>query len=179
MGILKFIAKSIYAFSFIDYLVVVFVATTIYLTIKKKLNDKKTKIFIIVLFSLYLIFLLSVTFLGREKQYNDPILIPLYSYFLFFTGENSEAIRSNMSNVIMFYPLGLFLFDLINTKNKKKVVFFSALSFSFIIELIQYIFCIGLFEVDDILHNTFGALIGLYSHKIIPLIFKKIKTIDL
>ena len=36
----------------------------------------------------------------------------------------------------------------------------SAMVFSFVIELLQLIFRCGLFEFDDMIHNTLGATIG-------------------
>ena len=67
-----------------------------------------------------------------------------------------------IANVVMFIPLGFLLGKLIGWKG-----LLVAAVFSVIIELIQLITKIGMFEFDDIIHNTIGALIGVLCWKII------------
>ena len=53
-----------------------------------------------------------------------------------------------------------------------KVVLGSFL-FSLIIESCQYIFKVGVFDVDDLLLNTIGGLIGYIIYKIAVMIYRR------
>lgn len=39
-------------------------------------------------------------------------------------------------------------------------------------EIIQYIFGLGVSDIDDVILNTFGGLVGILSYKVLTLIFK-------
>lgn len=41
------------------------------------------------------------------------------------------------------------------------------------VELLQYVFCLGYCEMDDVLHNTIGAAIGVLAFKAIHLLLRK------
>ena len=60
----------------------------------------------------------------------------------------------------MYIPLGCLLPYSCRLFDKKRNVVLMAMASSSVIEFIQYVCGIGLFEIDDILNNTFGAIIG-------------------
>ncbi len=62
-------------------------------------------------------------------------------------------------NVIVFVPIGLLVGWTIKNMNWKKV-FFIGMGISFSIELLQLVFKRGFAEVDDLIHNTLGCMIG-------------------
>ena len=70
------------------------------------------------------------------------------------------AIKSLLANIIAFIPWGFFLPHLY--KRYYKFVRFLFLSFIFVvfIELFQFITMLGYFDIDDILLNLTGCLIG-------------------
>lgn len=72
-------------------------------------------------------------------------------------------------NIFLFIPFGFFL------RERFSATLLIALMLSTCIELSQYIFCLGLCEIDDIAHNTFGALIGCMYYKILDTFWKKVK----
>ncbi len=57
----------------------------------------------------------------------------------------------------MFVPFGAGLYSLI----KKKWIVIIPLIFSILIEISQYIFGLGLCEIDDIISNALGGAIGM------------------
>ena len=67
-------------------------------------------------------------------------------------------------NVILFYPAGLFACELLpKSWSWAKRVILVAVLFALVstgIEFCQYHFALGQSEIDDVIHNTFGALIG-------------------
>ena len=60
-----------------------------------------------------------------------------------------------ITNIILFIPLGFLLGRLVGWKG-----ILIAVGMSAAIEIIQLITYLGLFEIDDIIHNTVGAAIG-------------------
>lgn len=50
---------------------------------------------------------------------------------------------------------------LLTFKNKIVISFFCGFALSSVIEVIQFVFHRGLFEFDDIFHNTIGTVIGI------------------
>lgn len=66
-------------------------------------------------------------------------------------------------NVAMFYPLGC-AFSCFNDKIKIKpwVFILAAFVFSLIIEVLQYVFSLGVSETDDVINNTLGAALGYF-----------------
>ena len=72
-------------------------------------------------------------------------------------------------NVFLFIPFGFLL--------RKRFVgtLLIVLAISTCIDLTQYIFRLGLCELDDIFHNTLGAMIGCGYYKILDTLWKKTK----
>lgn len=79
-------------------------------------------------------------------------------------------IKNIVGNVLMFVPLGIFLGRY--TKNKCKAIpFFFIILFSFSIECTQLL--IGrVFDVDDIILNVIGGLLGYTLYLICKIIYK-------
>ena len=106
-----------------------------------------------------LIFCSTVIF--RETRTERAIsLVPLSSYFCI--AENSylkEVAVINLLNIFMFLPVGLFLKCGYRNVTYKKVLFAGFMVSSFI-ELSQFIFRKGLCEVDDLIHNVTGCMVG-------------------
>ena len=67
-------------------------------------------------------------------------------------------------NVVLFYPTGLLACELLpKSWNRAKRVILIAVLFALVsvgIEFCQYHFVLGQAEVDDVIHNTLGTLIG-------------------
>ena len=71
-----------------------------------------------------------------------------------------EWILKAICNVILFIPIGFFLF--LQRKNKKTIYWdwLIAVGFSLVVELAQWIFQKGVFDFVDILCNLIGAVLG-------------------
>jgi len=94
----------------------------------------------------------------------EPQLIPFHSYRAVLAGANRELLRSNFMNTILFYPAGLLACESMPSRwCRVKRVCLSALLLALVsvgIELFQYLYALGQAEVDDVLHNGLGALLG-------------------
>ncbi len=106
-----------------------------------------------------LIFCSAVIF--REARVESAInLVPLSSYFCI--AENSylkEVAVINLLNICMFLPVGFFLKCGYRSVTCKKV-FLIGFIVSFFVELLQFTFSKGLCEVDDLIHNVAGCMVG-------------------
>ena len=88
---------------------------------------------------------------------------------------SSEGAMTYILNIIMFMPLG-FLLPLIwkNFRNAKKVVLMGFLM-SLAIEICQ-LFNMRTTDIDDLLMNTLGTLVGYCCWKVFSLIFRNAGT---
>lgn len=104
----------------------------------------------------YIFLVLCTTVLYREetfeKRYN---LRPLLSYTILY----NKLLAQVIMNIAMFIPIGFFTGGALKKKH-----FSNALGFGFVlslfIELTQIITTRGVFNVDDIIHNVLGCVIG-------------------
>lgn len=100
------------------------------------------------------------------------VLQPFHSYREIWNGGNIEIYRSNFMNVVLFYPAGLLAASLLPKKRPGwyrcvlVVTVLAAMSAG--IEFLQYRFCLGRCEIDDVIHNTAGALLGCLAALVLP-----------
>ena len=119
----------------------------------------------------YTIFLLYLMFLGfgrEQHEANIVRLLPLVSTILFVQNTTSwESIIINLlGNIIMFIPFGFL--GWLNAKYfsfKKLIVDF--LSVLIIVEALQYLTRLGVFDIDDLAINSLGVWIGFQIRKFI------------
>ena len=76
------------------------------------------------------------------------------------------ALRNILGNIAMFIPCGLYVQTLSKNKSFKKGLIIVIIT-SIAIEIIQLIFAIGACDVDDLLLNTIGGIIGMLAYKVI------------
>lgn len=88
-------------------------------------------------------------------------LIPFLSHRLALQGDANEQFQL-LCNVLLFVPFGvLYPFTIIGKREDTIFgVLCAAFSFSFSIEFLQLITRYGCFEIDDMINNVLGAVIG-------------------
>ena len=119
----------------------------------------------------YTIFMLYLMFLGfgrEQHEANIVRLLPFVSTILFVQNTTSwESIIINLfGNIIMFIPFGFL--GWLNAKYfsfKKLIVDF--LSTLIIVEALQYLTRLGVFDIDDLALNFIGVWIGFRMRKFI------------
>jgi len=115
------------------------------------------KMCVFALFGMYASYTISLTLSGREagSRSGIPMLVPGSTIF---TG-NGISIFS-VENILLFLPFGLLVPIL--WKYNRSIVRVSLMGFalSALIELTQLITGRGYFEIDDIILNTLGCVIG-------------------
>ncbi|UEQ78901.1 VanZ family protein [Chryseobacterium arthrosphaerae] len=112
----------------------------------------------------YTLFLLYLMFLGMGRfQYEDNLIRvePVFSTLKFI--QNSIDWKYIMmivfGNIIMFIPFGFSGWVFPELKDLKTLIF-AFISTIVIVEALQYFTRMGIFEVDDIILNTFGVYLG-------------------
>ena len=112
----------------------------------------------------YTVFLLYLMFFGMGRlQYEDHIvrIKPIIStiWFIHETISWFDIIRIVLGNVVMFIPFG-FLGWIFPQLNNLKNLIITFVSVIVIVEALQYFSRLGVFDVDDVLLNTFGVFLG-------------------
>lgn len=153
----------------------------------KNSNFKKRKIFFTVLFILYFITLMYIIllkfgegFIVAEHMSQFSIkekisfiqIIPFKTIIDFLNKDYTSSISNVLGNILIFTPLG-FLLPILSEKFKKaKNLLIISFLVSFSIELIQLFSGLGFTDIDDIILNVTGAILGFYIYKCINKILK-------
>ncbi|WP_070040534.1 VanZ family protein [Robinsoniella peoriensis] len=136
----------------------------------KKETKRKIKWISVVLFMFYLILLTYFLFFAesygrvlseREYSYNLQPLKEIKRFWIYREQLGFFAVFTNIiGNVLCFVPFGA-IFPVLNRKTRHFVVIvLLSFQFSLIVECIQLISKVGSFDVDDLLLNTIGGMIG-------------------
>ena len=118
----------------------------------------------------YTLFLLYLMFFGMGRtQMEDNLLTiePIFSTINFIKGCISwkDMVIIVAGNVIMFIPFG-FLGWIFPKLIELKSLLFTFISAITIVEATQYFTRMGIFEVDDIILNTFGMFLGFLMRRL-------------
>ena len=132
-------------------------------------QNKKYRFFGKILFCLYIIFLVYFLIFsertGREPgsvsyHYN---LVPFQEIKRFWVYRKQLGLLPSFANlagnVLIFIPFGFFLPLASKFRNLPTTVFLSFF-LSLAVEMVQFITQVGCFDIDDLLLNTLGGLIG-------------------
>ncbi|KAB1440101.1 VanZ family protein [Candidatus Galacturonibacter soehngenii] len=157
---------------------------------KRKIQD----CFLYGIFAFYLILLISVTIFKyvtpldlfhQDRVINRSInFIPFETIIGYMSGRSvvSQTVvwYNILGNICLFMPLGIYLQLFRARKNR----FFNSIIIvcivSLMIELIQFVFGIGATDIDDVMLNCLGGVIGVLLYQVIGLAVKdkqKIKAI--
>ena len=102
----------------------------------------------------YLVLLFcSTVFFRKYNERRGHDFQPFWSY------DRNDLLYENIMNVVAFVPLGLLLGCAFKSMTWWKVMVIG-MCVSLIIETMQFFFKRGFSEVDDVMHNTVGSLIG-------------------
>lgn len=96
-------------------------------------------------------------------------LMPFWSWREIFFHRDWALFQENVLNIILFTPIGMLLFPLFKKITWKSVLIIGG-AISALIEISQLILCRGLFEWDDMIHNTLGCVLG---YLVVSLLFRK------
>ena len=134
----------------------------------------------IIVFIYYVILLFNMVVFARYNSIDSYNLIPFKSIVdIFKNGTTYEVIINIFGNLLVFMPLEYFLIELFKVKilielfKVKRLPINFILSFGIIllIEVFQYVFKVGVLDIDDLILCTFGMML-------FYIIYTKIKKDD-
>lgn len=89
-----------------------------------------------------------------------------YHYIIESQHFNLDIVLQNtLGNIVIFIPLGIFLALLFRRFQSAAKVAMLGFTITAVVELSQFFLQVGQFDVDDILLNTMGAIVGYYAFK--------------
>lgn len=109
---------------------------------------------------LYLVYTFLLTTISRRAGSSyRTILIPLKAWWQIFKGSKAK-LKEVFYNICLLTPLGALVPPLLKYRCRWKDILFLAFLYTMAVECTQFLFKLGYFEIDDILHNCLGAVIG-------------------
>ena len=151
---------------------------TIYFLIYKKIMKgtkklKASKILLWGIFLIYTVIVLGATFIHRTPVMYENINLHIFSsYIKVWNRFSLLELRNIIFNILMFLPIGFVLPLLFKKCEKFYITYFLGLCMTISIEVLQLISKRGIFEIDDIINNTLGCMIG-YGIVMVFLLFSK------
>ena len=145
-------------------------------------RERIKTVFLYGVFICYILLLIKILFLSRisHLEHRSINLIPFYSIMEYISGRSANikafAFSNVVGNIVIFVPLGTYLSLF---KNNKRVI--TNLLFIFIVslfvEIIQGLSGIGASDIDDIILNCLGGLIGILGYKFLLFILRDEKKV--
>lgn len=133
--------------------------------------QKQVKIFLKIvfwfIFFIYFCYMVNILFLSQYRM-NDPQgtynIIPfktIHMYIHYYDHFNFTIWFSNLfGNILAFMPLGFLAPLLINKLDGFFKVFLLSFFSTVVVETVQLVYHVGGFDVDDIILNTIGGILG-------------------
>lgn len=127
----------------------------------EKIEDKKkvSKLSHVIVFIYYVILLFNMVVFARYNSIDSYNLVPFKSIIdIFKNGTTYSIIINIFGNLLVFMPLEYFLIELFKVK-KFYINFILSFGIILLIELFQYVFKVGVLDIDDLILCTFGMMI--------------------
>lgn len=145
-------------------------------------RERIKTVFLYGVFICYILLLIKILLLSRisHSELRSINLIPFHSIIQYISGSSANiktfAFSNVVGNIVIFIPLGIYLSLF---KNDKRVI--TNLLFIFIVslfvEIIQGLLGIGASDIDDIILNCLGGLIGILGYKFLLFILRDEKKV--
>ena len=156
-------------------------------------RERIKTVFLYGILACYIAFLIKLFFLSRvpiselfdstRMETRSINLIPFYTIIEYISGKTTNlkdfAFSNLVGNIIVFIPLGVYL-PLLKEDKRLKGNFLLIFIASLFVEIIQGIFGIGAADIDDVILNCLGGLIGILGYKFLILLIsdeKKVRAI--
>lgn len=163
------------------YTLIFIVLRLFYLKFIKK-NSKKIKFgheFILTVFVMYILLLLFLTVFRvqyfpwqvhiiKNRPLSDINWIPLVQTLKLSQGESILDFMYNLyGNILWFIPFGIMLPILTQKSLELKSIIISGMFLSILIEGLQFLLMTGVSDIDDVIFNTIGVIIGSCIYQLI------------
>ena len=109
---------------------------------------------------IYLGVVFASTVFTRMPTVRQYELIPFWSWYEVFVNHSRSLLVENLLNILLLLPAGVLLPIIFDRRLRPSMAFMMGALISAAIEVSQLILRRGLFEWDDMFHNSFGCLFG-------------------
>ncbi|MDO4942622.1 MAG: VanZ family protein [Lachnospiraceae bacterium] len=158
---------------------------------KHQITQKRFQQIFTVIFFFYMIILIKIILLkdtslselpshlsGEETGFRSLNLIPFQTFRdfseMFFSGGNFLWSISNIAgNCLVFLPFGYLLSLLSSKKHASVIILLYGTLLSLCFEICQYAFYLGSADIDDLLLNVSGVLLGILCFRFIAFLCQK------
>ena len=106
---------------------------------------------------IYMTSLIYIVLMSRETGQYSGVNTELWSSW----GRTTTTRAYFIENILLFVPMGLLMPAAFRSFRNPLICITSVCLFSCFIETVQYIFGLGVAEIDDVITNTAGGVIGL------------------
>lgn len=146
---------------------------------KRRIIRSVSRICFVIYMALLVYFLLLSDGFGRGEGYENyrynlvPFLeikrfIKYYEYIDF-----PSVVINLLGNIVAFMPFGALIRWVINRKTRWYQATAYTFLFSLCVELLQLVAKVGVFDVDDLILNTLGGLMGFWVYYLLLLINRR------
>ena len=147
---------------------------------KKRISgfDHFFKVVSIVFFVIYLLSLVALLFFGsvnRGHEYQGVNLIPFKTIWMYLTSpvlSDQIKILNLAGNILIFAPLGFYL-TVFSHRIRLWLRLLILLFVPVLVEILQYVFHTGASDVDDVILNFLGGVIGVFVCFVIEQVYKR------
>lgn len=131
-----------------------------------KMTPPKSRLFLTIFIG-YIALVLWIAVFSRSIDFQVPQLDLLWSYKKWLGGDWRLG-KEIIANIGMLIPFGFLLSaNIVSCKKSGIKVLLAGFLFSCIIEILQYVLWRGLFEFDDVVNNTAGAVLGYLLYQLL------------
>ena len=157
------------------HILIVLISIVIVQIVTNDLNKRRIICSLLLLIGYLSIVLMSTVILRETYDDYRYELIPFWSYFAYIH-KDSQLLTQIYLNILLFVPIGLLLRVILHHKKMCKVLP-CGIAISTLIETCQLLFKKGVFEFDDMFHNTIGCIIGFLFVELVLKLNKSIKIL--
>lgn len=120
-----------------------------------------------ILFLLYIICIIFIIFGYRNLYQNSFNLNPIYGFTILFQEFSYNIWKEFIVNVLLYIPIGIYLGFILKESGYTYNIIIFSLIISLCIEILQLITHKGVFDINDILYNILGSVLGFIFYKIL------------
>ena len=149
----------------------------------KNLKKQRRKYLFLIMFIYFIAVLLLFLRVDRLlysdfKAHRSLNVIPLKTIFDYIMGNYTmyRAMGNLLINIIFFVPAGIYI-EIFFFKMKRNIIWI--VTFSATIEIIQYLLGTGVSDIDDIILNLLGGILGILFFRILVYLVKYKKAIQI
>jgi len=137
-----------------------------------EVRDMKKKILFRIDAVFYALILFALVFL--KDQIRAVNFVPFRFITDYFVDKRPLGMENIAGNILLFIPMGIFLSMKEKSCAQKMLLLIGS---SVCIEVLQFVFARGVSDIDDVILNSFGGLVGIIFYRLSSILGAKSHTV--